>query len=162
MGTHCTCTCALRRTRCIAFLTPQYGPCVLSPLMSKSTSSGAAALIFWLCSCDLGQSLCLPFASVCPPVKCSCFEPSRIPSCSAYSGLIWKRCSVLWVFAGSRRFTVVPGSRGGGTFSFPVPEHGTFHVLSLIFQGQQGSSFVLWSGAQSVFVRGLVSSPVWN
>ena len=52
----------------------------------------------------------------------------------------------------------VPGSWGGGTFILPVPEHGKFHLF-LHFLGQQGSSFVLWSGAQSVFVSGLVPFP---
>ena len=52
----------------------------------------------------------------------------------------------------------VPGSWGGGTFILPVPEHGKFHLF-LHFLGQQGSSFVLWSGAQSVFVSGLVPLP---
>lgn len=128
--------CALGRTRQVAFLTQPCGPCVLSPLTGKSTSSGAA-LIFWLCSCDLGQSLCLRFASVCPPVKFGCFEPARIPSCSAYSGLIWKRCSVRWVFTGSRRFTVVPGSWRGGTFSFLCPSMGRFMYFLYSFRGRR-------------------------
>lgn len=44
----------------------------------------------------------------------------------------------------------------------PWPELRKFSVLSLFFQGQLGSSFVLWSGAQSESFGGLVPSPMWN
>lgn len=57
---------------------------------------------------------------------------------------------MLWVFTGGCRFTVVPGS--WGPLAPPVSEHGKFHVLSGLSQGQQGSSIVMWLGTQSVFV----------